>query len=501
MSKSLFDVDGNYVGEGGQGFMTQPGVDPTGGGHATVVTEGVKTMEEETQPQPVANVKPNLVGWNGWKPVEPSNGGQSAGGGVADAEKKVVIPRREDRPAAYPTKVRREADDASSVGQELTDEQKAAVQNAGATPSPLSAAEQEAEKKDIEAEKSGAVNVVQLQGEKELNPESRNTGADDGGQSDNGGQSVVPAATEVKTETSVNTAPSEVSEEDYNAALKRIKDDVAKGGIGTEEDKLIVFDYEHPHKVMPKLPKLDAFVPSAPPTLKSIDSSYRAAYSIMQERMKAAGDDPASKAKRAKARRAEKLVAALGDLLQVAANMWGVARGANSAKLSSISAGVSKRHATEDALALKREAQYAKDLERAVTRDQALTKEQNEYNRALWKAAEDARKYNVSEKNKALLAQYNTELQGWKNDEAQRGRDRHQVQVQHDRQVNYLNSHRYRSSEIGQRTAGSIAAAQERGRQSRLTRQTPSASKTSSSSSSSSSSGSGNTIKKKEGES
>jgi hypothetical protein len=508
MSKSLFDVDGNYVGEGGQGFMTQPGVDPTGGGHAKVVTEGVKTMEEETQPQPVANVKPNLVGWNGWKPVESSNGGQSVDGSTASAEKKVTIPRREDRPAAYPTKARRDADAAASVGQELTDEQKAAVQNAGATPSPLSPAEQEAEKKDIEAGKSNTLNVVQLQGEKELNPESSNTGADNGGQSptasnggqDNGGQSVVPAATEVKTETSVNTAPSEVSEEDYNAALKRIKDDVAKGGIGTEEDKLIVFDYEHPHKVMPKLPKLDAFVPSAPPKLKSIDSSYRAAYSIMQERMKAAGDDPASKAKRAKARRAEKLVAALGDLLQVAANMWGVARGANSAKLSSISAGVSKRHATEDALALKREAQYAKDLERAVTRDQALTKEQNEYNRALWKAAEDARKHNISEKNKALLAQYNTELQGWKNDEAQRGRDRHQVQVQHDRQVNYLNNHRYRSSEIGQRTAGSIAAAQERGMQSRLTKQTPSASKTSSSSSSSSS-GYGNTIKKKEGES
>ena len=481
MSKSLFDVDGNYVGEGGQGFMTQPGVDPTGGGHATVVSAGVEKLEDEVAAgNGVAAVKPNLVGWNGWKPVEEkvqpqaaesSNGGQSVEGVAAPAEKKVEIPRREDRPAAYPTKARRDADAAASVGQELTDEQKAAVQNAGATPSPLSAAEQEAEKKDIEAEKSDTLNVAQLQGEKELNPESSNTGADNGGQSptaanggqDNGGQSVVPKTEETKAS---GTNPKEytpeyidsgINDDDYQAAKKRKEAAEAKGEIADWDDVETVFRKENRYMKEPELPKLEEFVPSAPPALKSIDSSYRTAYSIMQERLKAAGDDPASKAKRAKARRAEKLVAALGDLLQVAANMWGVARGANSAKLSSISAGVSKRHAAEDALALKREAQYAKDFERAVTRNQALTKEQNEYSRALWKAAEDARKYNTSEKNKALQRQYEMRKQIVTQHNAQVDRDFHQEMVSHERKLQSRINHRYRKDEATHR--GNISRA------------------------------------------
>lgn len=511
MSKSLFDVDGNYVGDGGQGFMTQPGVDPTGGGHAKVVTEGVKTMEEEAQPQPqpVANVKPNLVGWNGWKPVESSNGGQSEGGSTAIAEKKVVIPRREDRPAAYPTKTRREADDAASIGQELTDEQKAAVQSAGATPSPLSQTEQEAEKQDIEAGNKGEVVTG-------ATSENAN-GTDDADKTvvaDNGGQSDVPKTDEAKTESpkAAEYKPqyidSGINDDDYKAAKKRKEAAEANGEIPDWDDVATVFRKENPYMKEPELPELEEFVPKPGPTLKSIDSSYRTAYAIMEQRMKAAGDDPASKAKRAKARRAELIVAALGDLLQVAANMWGAARGATSAKLSSISAGVKKRHTAEDAMSLNREAQYAKDLETAIKRDEKLTKEQNDRADKLWKAAEDARKYNVEQKNKTLQKRYEMWKQMVSQHNAQVDRDFHQAIVAHDRKLQaqlnnrYLNEraktqHGYRSSEIGQRTAGSIARAQESGRQSRLTKQTASYKDLHGGSSSSSPiSGNGSTIKK-----
>lgn len=508
MSKSLFDVDGNYVGEGGQGFMTQPGVDPTGGGHAKVVTEGVKTMESNVASgNGVVKVNPDLPNWNyssrakqtnQVQPsvVESSNGGQSVDGSTASAEKKVVIPRREDRPAAYPTKARRDADAAASVGQELTDEQKAAVQNAGATPSPLSPAEQEAEKKDIEAGKSNTLNVVQLQGEKELNPQSSNTGAD------NGGQSEVPKAEEAKitAESSVNTSPQEVSKDDYDAAKRRIEDSRKKGGIGEAKDKLIIFDYEHPHQPIPEKFQPEEYKPSERPKMKDLSDGYKNVFAIMEQRRRDAMDDPASKAKRAKARRAELIVAALGDLLQVAANMWGAARGATSAKLSSIAGGVKKRHATEDALALKREAQYAKDAEQLLKREETKIKQENDMAEKLYKVAEDARKYNITEKNRAGLAQQSRELQRWAQSEAQRERERQAVITQHNREVNDLNNHRYRKDEATHR--GNISRANnDHATANRIrVKQTPSASKTSSSGSSPSS-GSGNTITKKEGES
>ena len=167
--------------------------------------------------------------------------------------------------------------------------------------------------------------------------------------------------------------------------------------------------------------------------------------------MKAAGDDPASKAKRAKARRAQTLVAALGDLLQAAANMWGAAGGATSAKLSSVTAGVGRRHATEDAAELKREAQRAKDLEQMVRRGEKLTEAENKKIMELWKAGEEARKYNISEKNKNLRAKYQSELQAVRQYNAQIARDRHQVQVQHDREVTDLNRHNYRMTEATHR--------------------------------------------------
>ena len=122
-----------------------------------------------------------------------------------------------------------------------------------------------------------------------------------------------------------------------------------------------------------------------------------------------------------------------------------------SAKLSSVTAGVGRRHAAEDAAELKREAQRAKDLEQMVRRGEKLTEAENKKIMELWKAGENARKYNIGEKNKNLRAKYQSELQAVRAYNAQIGRDRHQVQVQHDREVTDLNRHNYRIGEATHR--------------------------------------------------
>ena len=359
--EDLYDVNGNYVGQGGQGMVTQPGVDPSDGGHAQVVKAGVEKLQDDvaSAQNGVVQVKGALPGWN--------RGGRSRGGspmgGVVSTARQV-------------------ADIAQANGNTAT---------------------------------------------------------------------TTPEGVAVKTESSLNTTKPTVSKEDYDKAQAKLQSDRSKGGIGSLSDKLTVFDYEHPERKEPELPDLEEFTESQPPKLKDIDESYRTAYAIMEQRMKAAGDDPASKAKRAKARRAQVLVAALGDLLQAAANMWGAAGGATSAKLSSLTAGVGRRHATEDAAELKREAQRAKDLEQMARRGEKLTEAENKKIMELWKAGENARKYNIGEKNKNLRAKYQSELQAVRQYNAQIARDRHQVQVQHDREVTDLNRHNYRMTEATHR--------------------------------------------------
>lgn len=516
--EDLYDVNGNYVGQGGQGMVTQPGADPSDGGHAQVVKAGVEKLEADAAnlQNGVAQVKGALPGWNhggnggrsslsgaaavGRKVADiaqangntapapkaqvtqPSGTTQSGGvlSGAVDAGKKLATIAQQPsttEPSGginISTPETRAADThntlyggaAASPGQtarqELRQKQNAEINAENAKKAEEAIKREEADKSLVNGGHQPAVTETQLQTEKNTNPQSSETGNSRDGvtaqntDADNGGQSVVPSATEVKTESSLNTTKPTVSKEDYDKAQAKLQSDRSKGGIGSLSDKLTVFDYEHPERKEPELPDLEEFTESQPPKLKDIDDSYRTAYAIMEQRMKAAGDDPASKAKRAKARRAQTIVAALGDLLQAAANMWGAAGGATSAKLSSVTAGVAKRHAYEDAAELKREAQRAKDLERMVRRGEKLTEAENKKIMELWKAGENARKYNIGEKNKNLRAKYQSELQAVRAYNAQIGRDRHQVQVQHDREVTDLNRHNYRSSEIQQRTAGSI---------------------------------------------
>lgn len=261
------------------------------------------------------------------------------------------------------------------------------------------------------------VTETQLQTEQNANPQSSEAGGGRDGvtaQKTDAANAAGPA--DPKFTTGGSAAMNTVSDEDYTSAQQRIADAKKSGKIPEQKDEETVWLHDNPRPVQPEMPALEEFTASQPPKLKDIDESYRTAYAIMQERIKASGDDPESKAKRSKARRAQTLVAALGDLLQAAANMWGAAKGATSAKLSSISAGVARRHAAEDTAELKREAQRAKDLEQMVRRGEKLTEAENKRIKELWKAGENARKYNISEKNKAILSEYGKRNEAWGKD-------------------------------------------------------------------------------------
>lgn len=524
--EDLYDVNGNYVGQGGQGMVTQPGADPSDGGHAQVVKAGVEKLEDDvaSAQNGVVQVKGALPGWsrgNGGR--SPLSGvidvankvagvAQASGNAAADAVKSPAPKAQVTQPASagagkelatvaqqpsVPEPASAVTPEVGSTAKspalkELREKQKAEIDAENAAKPVMSAAEKEAESKDVAASRekklqgvsftdpdgsefvfdrmngdkavfkdsdgisrelsldefslgSGAnakratlkgftadtavrkntstdgghqptVTEPQLQTEKNANPQSSETGNSRDGVTAQNTDAAGPA--DPKFTTGGSAAMNTVSDEDYTSAQQRIADAKKSGKIPEQQDEETVWLHDNPRPVQPEMPALETFTESQPPKLKDIDESYRTAYAIMAERIKAAGDDPASKAKRAKARRAQVLVAALGDLLQAAANMWGAAGGATSAKLSSVTAGVGRRHATEDAAELKREAQRAKDLEQMVRRGEKLTAAENKKIMELWKAGEAARKYNISEKNKAILAEYGKRNEAWGKDYA-----------------------------------------------------------------------------------
>lgn len=425
--EDLYDVNGNYVGQGGQGMVTRPGVDPSGGAHQQVVKTGIQKMEDDVaQVQngvtDVAAPKSVLSGWNYAKrgtiqPVQAQPVQQvsvSANGNVDT----VVTPPTDTTQANSVTTPSVGSTAKSPALQELRQRQKAEIEADNAKKTEEAIKREDADK-PLANGGQPKVDETQLQSEKKANPQSSETGGGrDGVTAQNTDAGTVAGTSDPKFTTGDSAGMNTVSDEDYTSAQQRIADAKKSGKIPEQKDEETVWLHDNPRPVQPEMPALEEFTASQPPKLKDIDDSYRTAYAIMQERIKAAGDDPESKAKRSKARRAQTLVAALGDLLQAAANMWGAAKGATSAKLSSISAGVARRHAAEDAAELKREAQRAKDLEQMVRRGDKLTDAENKRIMELWKAGENARKYNISEKNKAILSEYGKRNEAWGKDYA-----------------------------------------------------------------------------------
>lgn len=429
--EDLYDVNGNYVGQGGQGMVTRPGVDPSGGAHQQVVQTGIQKMEDDVaQVQngvtDVPSPKSVLSGWNYAKrgaiqpaQVQPVQLVQQVDAG-GNGNTPVTQPPAATQSGSMTTPS--VASTAKSPAlQELRQRQKAEIDAENSKKAEEAIKREEADK-PLANGGQPQLGEVQLRQEQNANPQSSEAG---GGRdevtaqnTDAGDAANAAGTSDPKFTTGDSAGMNTVSDEDYTSAQQRISDAKKSGKIPEQKDEETVWLHDNPRPVQPEMPALEEFTASQPPKLKDIDDSYRTAYAIMQERIKAAGDDPESKAKRAKARRAQTLVAALGDLLQAAANMWGAAKGATSAKLSSISAGVARRHAAEDTAELKREAQRAKDLEQMVRRGEKLTDAENKKIMELWKAGENARKYNISEKNKAILSEYGKRNEAWGKDYA-----------------------------------------------------------------------------------
>lgn len=422
--EDLYDVNGNYVGQGGQGMVTQPGVDPSGGAHKQVVQTGIQKMEDDVaQVQngvtDVAAPKSVLSGWNYAKrgAIQPAQAQpvqlvqQVDAGGNGNTPPAATQANSVTAPSVGSTAK-------SPALQELRQRQKAEI-DAENSKKAEEAIKREDADKPLANGGQPQLGEAQLQTEKNANPGSSEAGGDrDGVTAQKTDTGDIAGISDPKFTTGDSAGMNTVSDEDYTSAQQRISDAKKSGKIPEQKDEETVWLHDNPRPVQPEMPALEEFTASQPPKLKDIDDSYRTAYAIMQERIKAAGDDPESKAKRSKARRAQTLVAALGDLLQAAANMWGAAKGATSAKLSSISAGVARRHAAEDTAELKREAQRAKDLEQMVRRGEKLTDAENKKIMELWKAGENARKYNISEKNKAILSEYGKRNEAWGKDYA-----------------------------------------------------------------------------------
>lgn len=208
------------------------------------------------------------------------------------------------------------------------------------------------------------------------------------------------------------------SEEEYQAAKSRVADAEKRRVPASKADRETVFLHDNPR---PKIPTLDAdaleqYVPDDVPEIKETWSNYENAYKLMQKKMKEAGDDPASRAKRAKAIRAAKVIAIMGDVLQASLNMWGAYRGASSAKLSSQSKSVREAEAAEESRYLKRAAQYSKDLEHAIERDEKVNKANADRLLSIWKERNRGKSSAVTEKNKAFIASHNAKVREALND-------------------------------------------------------------------------------------
>lgn len=178
--------------------------------------------------------------------------------------------------------------------------------------------------------------------------------------------------------------------EDYVKPSQEVYDAIkAKEGRGeklTKDEEIQKFIYEnHPGK-MPKTPTFKQYKILDMPPAANYTKNYENAYANMLAKMKAYGDDPASKARRAKAARAAKIVAMIGDLLQASINMWGAYKGAQSAKLSSQSKAVRDEELKEEAMAMKRANQYVKELEAARKADKDIASAIDSRALAQWRA-------------------------------------------------------------------------------------------------------------------
>lgn len=262
-----------------------------------------------------------------------------------------------------------------------------------------------------------------------------------------------------------------LSDDEYTSLLDR----QSKGESLSEDDRRSIWYHTHPKPVPPSPPEYSE--PYTPPPAPSpndyvVTRNTDNAYKMMRERMLANGDDPETKGKRVRARRAAKIVSALGDLLQSSVNMLGAARGAKSAELSSMSASLRKGIAEDVKQELSRGEKYEKMLETARKSDDSES--QAFYRRAMeeWRelnksglAAAKALKEGKDDEFKVRFETYKSDMRAWNKslETFESGLKKEREQANSYKYQNQLakNRNAYGMSRDAARTAGNLRSKKE----------------------------------------
>lgn len=373
-TQALFAADGSYVGNGAQGKVVTKGNDPTEGGLEDVVTAGEKAIDQQIESQVVnPNTQPLSKVFN-W------------GAAKGDPQGKVATPNPAPSnttatPDADANKTNTSNDTDANRTPPKADLHKRTTINADGTKRPTTPPKtDEANTNDNTDEtKEKDSKVTAFEGDN-INPYTGLPGSPTDPDADKAAPNApanskagIPTATSTQGDTE---DPYAVTKEQYDAIKAKDPKD------WTRQEALQVATYES----KPTMPADGGtYTPPEPPSYIAFNGNYQDAYKRMLDLMKANGDDPETKAKRAKARRAAKTIALLGDALSALANIWAASRGATSAKLSSASKAVADETNREEALALKRAEKYTKMLEDGRKADQDMSKIINARALAEWK--------------------------------------------------------------------------------------------------------------------
>lgn len=229
-----------------------------------------------------------------------------------------------------------------------------------------------------------------------------------------------------KTSTGPSLSESDLEREEIDAIRNK------KEEARTKEERLKLFDYDNPPEAEPQMEKFpEAPVPKE---AKNVTEATSNAYRRIMEMKEASGDTPAQRVKRAKAMRAARLVAMLGDALQSAVNIWGASRGATSAKLSSMSEQLSRAEARRQSQELARAKEYARELESARREDAAVSRAISAQQMADFRAAVSQWGKDVD----AVKARYTQAMANHRAAESDRMARRRAVEAQYDREQNAI---------------------------------------------------------------
>lgn len=204
-----------------------------------------------------------------------------------------------------------------------------------------------------------------------------------------------------------HTVVEKPSEGDYKAA-KRVPD-----GQRTLDQDITVHKYENHPGDAPEIPARTERKTNEPPKYVSFKGNYANAYQQILAMREAYGDTPEKKAKRDKAKRAAKAVAALADVMAALANMWGATRGATAAKQTSLTAHVTAAQQAEEAAALKRAEQYTKQLDNASKADREMEKILNRNAIEQWKELNRQAEAVAKARDEGNLKAYEKKYEQW----------------------------------------------------------------------------------------